>query len=283
MTVKIVTDSLSDITSDIAEGLGITVVPLTVSFGKESFLDRITMSTDEFYYRLTHDATWPTTTQPPPGTFVDVYNKLAEETDEILVITLSTKLSGTYQSALAAKSMVEEKCRIEVIDSLTVAMGLGLIVIAAAKAVQDGANLDEVTDLVRRAIPRSHLIAFFDTLKYLAKGGRIGKAQGLLGAMLSIKPILTVKDGEMSPLTRVRSRAAGMDYLYNSVAGFPNIEGLAVEYSTTPDDADKLIERFGSLFPKERIYSSTISPVVGTYAGPGAMAVSVLEAETSSQ
>ncbi|HEX74197.1 MAG TPA: DegV family protein [Dehalococcoidia bacterium] len=278
MTVQIVTDSLSDITDDIAEGLGITVVPLTVSFGKESFLDRITMSTDEFYHRLVHDPIWPTTTQPPPGAFVDVYNKLAEETDEILVITLSTKLSGTYQSALAAKSMVDEKCRIEVIDSLTVAMGLGLIVIAAAKAVQAGANLDEVTDLVRRAIPRSHLFAFFDTLKYLAKGGRIGKAQGLLGAMLSIKPILTVKDGEMSPLTRVRSRAAGMDYLYNSVAGFPNIEGLAVEHSTTPDDADKLIERFGSLFPKERIYSSTISPVVGTYAGPSAMAVSVLEA-----
>ncbi len=280
MAVKIVTDSLSDITNDIAEGLGITVVPLTVSFGKESFLDRITMSTDEFYYRLTHDATWPTTTQPPPGTFVDVYNKLAEETDEILVVTLSTKLSGTYESALAAKSMVEEKCRIEVIDSLTVAMSLGLIVIAAAKAAEAGANLDEVADLVRKARARSHLIAFFDTLKYLAKGGRIGKAQGLLGAMLSIKPILTVKDGEMSPLTRVRSRAAGMDYLYNSVAGFPNIEGLAVEHSTTPDDADKLIERFSSLFPKERIYRSTISPVVGTYAGPGAMAVSVLEAET---
>lgn len=280
MTVKIVTDSLSDITNDIAEGLGITVVPLTVSFGKESFLDRITMTTDEFYNRLTHDATWPTTTQPPPGTFVDVYNKLAEETDEILVITLSTKLSGTYQSALAAKSMVEEKCRIEVIDSLTVAMGLGLIVIAAAKAVQAGVNLDEVTDLVRRARARSHLIAFFDTLKYLAKGGRIGKARGLLGAMVSIKPILTVKDGEMSEKTKLRSRAAGMDYLYNYVAGFSHIEELAVEHATTPDDADKLIERLGSLFPKERIYRSTISPVVGTYAGPGAMAVTVLEAET---
>ncbi len=279
MTVKVVTDSLSDITDDIAQGLGITIVPLTVSFGKESFLDRITISTDEFYYRLAHNATWPTTTQPPPAAFIDVYNKLAEETDEILVITLSTKLSGTYESALAAKSMVEEKCRIEVIDSLTVAMSLGLIVIAAAKAAQAGANLDKVADLVRRARARSHLIAFFDTLKYLAKGGRIGKAQGLMGAMLSIKPILTVKDGEMSPLTRVRSRAAGMDYLYNYVAGFPNIEGLAVEHATTPDDADKLVERLDSLLPKERIYRSTISPVVGTYAGPGAMAVSVLEAE----
>jgi DegV family protein with EDD domain len=279
MTVKIVTDSLSDITSDIAQGLGITIVPLTVSFGQESFLDRVTITTDEFYYRLTHDATWPTTTQPPPGDFVNIYNKLAGETDEILVITLSSKLSGTYESALAARSLVEKECRIEVIDSLTVAMGLGLIVIAVAKAAQAGANLDEVADLVHRAMPRSHLIAYFDTLKYLAKGGRIGKAQGLLGAMLSIKPILTVKDGEMAEKTKLRSRAAGMDYLHNFVAGFSHIEELAVEHATTPDDADRLVERLGSLFPKERIYRSTISPVVGTYAGPSAMAVSVLEAE----
>jgi len=279
MTVKIVTDSLSDITSDIAPELGITVVPLTVSFGRESFLDRITMTTDEFYYRLTHEATWPTTTQPPPGDFINVYNKLAEETDEILVITLSSKLSGTYQSALQAKGMTEKECRIEVIDSLAVAMGLGLIVISAARAAQAGAKLDEIADLVRRAMTRSHLVAFFDTLKYLAKGGRIGKAQGLVGSLLSIKPILTVKDGEMAPLTRVRSRAAGMDYIYNFVASFSHIEGLAVEHSTTPDEADKLVERLSSVLSKERIFRSTISPVVGTYAGPGAMAVTVLEAE----
>ena len=279
MAVKIVTDSLSDITSDLAQELGITVVPLTVFFGQESFLDRVTMSTDEFYYRLTHGNIWPTTTQPPPGDFINVYNKLAEETDEILVVTLSSKMSGTYQSALQAKSMIEGKCRIEVIDSLMVAMSLGLIVISAAKAAKAGANLDALADLVHKAMPRSHLVAYFDTLKYLAKGGRIGKAQGLLGAMLSIKPILTVKDGEMSPLTRLRSRAAGMDYLYNSAASFSNIEALAVEHATTPDEADALVERLNSVFPKERIYKSTLSPVVGTYAGPGAMAVTVLEAE----
>ena len=276
--VKIVTDSLSDITSDLAEKLGITVVPLTVLFGLESFLDRITITTDEFYYKLTHGDIWPTTTQPSPSTFVDVYNKLAEETDEILVITLSSKLSGTYESALNAKSLVQKKCRIEVIDSQTVAMGLGLIVIAVAKAAKAGTKLDETVALVRDAMPRSHLTAYFDTLKYLAKGGRIGKAQGLLGAMLSVKPILTVKNGEMSPVTRLRSQTAGMDYLYNFVAGFPHIEELAVEHTTVPDEADRLVERLGSLFPKERIYRSTISPVVGTYAGPGAMAVTILEA-----
>jgi len=279
MAVKIVTDSLSDITSDLAEELGITVIPLTVLFGHESFLDRVTITTDEFYYKLTHNTTWPTTTQPPPGDFVNVYNKLAEETDEILVVTLSTKLSGTYESALNAKSLVEKECRIEVIDSQTVAMGLGLIVITAAKVAQTGAKLDELTTLVRRAMTRSNFIAYFDTLKYLAKGGRIGKAQGLLGALLSVKPILTIKDGEIAPLTRVRSKGAGMDYLYNFVAGFPHIEELAVEHATTPDEADRLVERLSSVFPKERIYRSTVSPVLGTYGGPNAMAVTVLEAE----
>lgn len=279
MTVKIVTDSLSDITSDIAEGLGITVVPLTVLFGHETYLDRVTITTDEFYHRLIHGNIWPTTTQPPPGDFVNVYNKLAEETDEILVVTLSSKISGTYNSAIGAKDLMQNKCRIEVIDSLAVAMGLGLIVIAAAKAAQTGAKLDKIADLVRRAMLRSHTIIYFDTLKYLAKGGRIGKAQGLLGSMLSIKPILTVKDGEMAPLTRLRSQAAGMDYLYNFVAGFPHIEALAVEHTTLPDEADKLVERLGSLFPKERIQRSTVSPVLGVYAGPNAMAITVLEAE----
>ena len=280
MTVKIVTDSLADITDDLAEDLGVAVVPLYVRFGEKVYRDRVEMTTDEFYHRLVHDAAFPTTTQPPPGDFLEVYNNLAKETDEILVIVVSSKLSGTYQSALQAVSLVEGKCRIEVIDSLTVAMGLGQIVIAVAKAAQAGASLDELADLVRKAMLRSRIIMYFDTLKYLAKGGRIGKAQGLMGSMLSIKPILTVKDGEMSPVTKLRSRAAGMDYLYNFVAGFSNIEGLAVEHCTTPDDADKLVERLGSLFPKERIYRSILSPVLGTYAGPDALTVTVLEAGT---
>jgi len=279
MAVKIVTDSLSDITSDLAKELGITVVPLYVRFGEEVYRDRVEMTTEEFYHRLVHGNVFPTTTQPPPGDFVNVYKKLAKETDEILVTVVSSKLSGTYQSALQAKSMIEEKCRIEVIDSETVAMGFGLIVIKAAKAAKAGANLDELADSVRKAMPRSHLIVYFDTLKYLAKGGRIGRAKEFLGSILSFKPILTVKDGEMSPLTRVRSPAAGMDYLYNFMAGFSNVEALAVEHAATPDEADGLVERLGSLYPKERIYRSIVSPVLGTHAGPNALAVTVLEAE----
>jgi len=279
MTVKIITDSLSDITSELAQELGITVVPLTVLFGHESYLDRVTISPDEFYRRLPNDPHWPTTTQPTPSDFAKVYNKLSEETDEILVITLSSKLSGTYESALSAKNMIEKKCRIEVIDSQKVAMGLGLIVISAAKAAQSGAKLDEIAELVRGAIPRSHFIVYFDTLKYLAKGGRIGKAKELLGSLLSVKQILIVKDGEMAPLTRVRSLTAGMNYLYNFVAGFSSIESLAVEHTTTVDEADRLTERIGAIYPKDSIYRSTVSPVLGVHGGPGAMALTVLAAK----
>ena len=278
MAVKIVTDSTSDISGELARALGITVVPLTVSFGRESFLDRVDMSTDEFYRRLSEENIFPTTTQPPPASFAEVFNKLAEETNEILTITISTRLSGTYQSAFNARNMVDNPgCRIEVIDSTKVAMSCGLIVIAAARAAKAGASLDDVISLVKAKIPRSHCVFYFETLKYLAKGGRIGKAQGFLGSMLSIKPLLTVKDGEITPLTRLRSKVAGMEYLYNFVAGFPKIEELAVEDCTTPGDADELVKRFSRVFPKERIYRATVSPVLGTYAGPGTLAVTVLE------
>ena len=280
MTVKIVTDTLSDITSDLAAQLGITVVPLYVRFGEEVYRDRIDITSEDFYRRLVNEPKLPSTTQPTPNDFAEVYKKLAQATDEILVIVVSSKLSGTYQSAMQAKDYMKDKCRIEVVDSMTVAMGEGLIVVAAVNAVKNGASLDQAAEIVRKAHTRSHLIAYFDTLKYLAKGGRIGKAKEFLGSILSVKQILTVRDGEMAPLTRVRSMRAGLDYLYGVVAGYQNkIEGLAVEHTTNPKDADILVERLNSIYPKARILRSIISPVIGTYSGPNAMAVTILEAE----
>jgi DegV family protein with EDD domain len=279
MTVKIVTDTLSDITDELAKEWGLAIVPLYVRFGKQIFRDRVEISTEEFYRRLVNEPVLPSTTQPTPNDFTEVFQKLAQETDEILVIVVSSKLSGTYQSATQAKDYMKGKCRIEIVDSLTVALAEGLIAISAAKAVREGADLKAAAEVARKAVSRSHLVAYFDTLKYLAKGGRIGKAQGLLGSVLSVKPILTVKDGEMAPLTRVRSLNAGLDYLYNTVAGYKNIEGLAVEHATTPGDADTLVARISATFPGQHIYRSVISPVIGTYAGPNALALTVLEAE----
>jgi DegV family protein with EDD domain len=279
MAVKIVTDTLSDITFDLAAKLDVTVIPLYVRFGEEMYRDRIDITCEDFYRRLINEPKLPSTTQPSPNDFLEVYKKLSEETDEILVVTVSSKMSGTFQSATQAKELMKGKAKIEIVDSLQVAMAEGLLVIAAANAVKKGASLADAVQVVRSAKSRVHLVAYFDTLKYLAKGGRIGKAQGLLGSMLSVKPILTTREGEMAPLTRVRSLTAGLDYLYSFVAGIPKIEGVAVEHATTLADADKLVERLNKIYPKEKIYRSVISPVVGTYSGPNAMALTVLEAE----
>jgi len=281
VAVKIITDSTSDITNDLAKKLGVTVIPLTVSFGEDSYLDRVEISTDEFYRRLTSENILPKTTQPSPDKFAEAYDKLAAEkdTEGMIVIVISGKLSGTFQSATSAKEVTKAKCPIEVIDSLTTAMGLGLQVIAAAEQASAGASFDEILKASKDRVSRAQPVMSFDTLKYLAKGGRIGKAAGLVGSLLSIKPILTTKDGEVAPLTRVRSMTAGADYLYNFVAGLESIEGLAVEHATTPDAADKLTERLSAIYPKDKIYRATVSPVLGTYMGPNVLSVSVLAGE----
>lgn len=276
--VKIVTDSTSDITHDMAKSLGITVVPLTVFFGKESFLDRVEISTEEFYKRLVGDV-FPTTTQPSPGVFAEVYNQLSHETDEILVLVISSKLSGTYQSAINATNLVKKKSiKIEVMDSLQTAMSLGILVIRASEIAAKGARLAEVVAAVKDMQKRIRPLMYFETLKYLAKGGRVGKAQGLVGSLLSIKPIITLEEGVVSPVTRVRSKKAGLDHLYNFVAQHEgNIEALAIEHATTPDVADALIERISGIYPKEKIIRSNVSPVLGTYMGPDVVGVFLLE------
>jgi len=279
MTVRIVTDSLSDLTTTHIKDTGITIVPLTVLFGHETYLDRVTITTDTFYRRLVQGGVWPASTQPAPQDFANVYDKLAEETNEILTLTLSSKLSGTYQSAMAGRDLMQnKKCRIEVIDTKTVAMGLGLVVLSTAREAKKGVALDNLVDYAQDALKRSHFIAYFDTLKYLAKGGRIGKAAGLLGSVLSVKPILTVKEGEMAPVTRLRSRAAGIDYLQRFITGYPSIETVAIEHSTDPEAADALASRFSETLPKIPVVRSTVSPVLGVYGGPNAIAVTVLEA-----
>jgi len=276
MTVKIVTDSVSDISPAIANELGITVVPLNVVFGSELYRDGVDLTTDEFYRKLERSQTLPTTSTPPLQTFIELYDRLAEETDEILVITISRKLSATGEAALKAVEPMEKKCRVEVVDSQWAMMAEGLIVIAAAKAARAGANLDELVKLTERNMSRVEMRMAFDTLEYLKRGGRIGKARALLGSMLGINPILGIKDGEVFPFGRERSRAKAIDRLYQFVAGYSHIDELAVEDATTPDEADELAERLGAKFPKERIYRSKVSPVIGTNVGPHVIGVAVL-------
>jgi DegV family protein with EDD domain len=276
MTVKIVTDSVADLQSDVVRELGITVVPLDVRFGTEVYRDGIDLTADQFYDKLKHSKTLPLTSVPSPAAFAETYDKLAEETDEILVIILTSKLSGTYQVALQSVGLMKRKCRVEVIDSQWAIMAQGFIAITAARGAQAGAKFDEVLEIAHRNIARVDIRASFDTLEYLRRGGRIGKAQSLIGSILRVNPIIGMRDGEVFPFGRERSRAKAIDRLYNFAMSFSNIEDLAVEYAVNRDEAEKLVERLGSKFPKEHIYCTRASPVIGTHTGPGLLVVSVL-------
>ncbi len=276
MAVKIVTDSVADLPTGVARQLGVTVVPLNVRFGTEVYRDGVDLLPEQFYERLAQSKILPVTSVPSPGSFAEVYDKLALETDEIVVIALTSKLSATYEVALQSIGLMKRKCRVEVVDSKNAVMAQGFLVIAAARAAQAGASFDEVLDIVRRNIPRVELRAAFDTLEYLQRGGRIGKAQALLGSMLKVNPVIGLKDGEVVPIGRERSRDKAIDHLYHFAMSFSNIEELAIEYGTDRDEAEMLAERLGSKFPKERIYRSRTSPVIGTHTGPGLLVVAVL-------
>jgi DegV family protein with EDD domain len=276
--VKVVTDSCSDITPQLARELGITVVPLYVQFGSETYRDNVDLSTEEFYQKLKTSNVHPTTATASPAHFAQIFTELAEETTEIMAITLSEKFSAIYAAALQGKAMVKTDCRIEVIDSRAGAGAQMLLVIAAAKMAQSGANLDQLTDRIKRAIPKAHVRMTFDTLEYLRRGGRVGKAQAFLGGLLKVNPVLGIKDGEAFPIARCRNRAQAVDFLVDFVRGFARIEAVAIEDATTPEDLELLAQRLKDVVPAERTYRSKVSPVVGAHVGPHVLAVSILEA-----
>jgi len=275
MKVKVVTDSTADLPSQLAKELGITIVPVYLRFGDKIYRDRVDISEDEFYQRLLHDPIHPSTTQPSPQDFADVYNNLAQGADGIISIHVSSKLSGTYNSTLRGKEVVEKECPIEVIDSQAVTMGLGQLAIVANTIAESGKSLQQVVEEVKQMIPSIHLLGLLDTLKYLALGGRIDKVQGLLGSVLSVKPMLTIKNGELVPAGRVRSRAKGIDMLFDFVENAVDIQDLAVVYNTALDEAKALIERIGFTFPKERIMLARLGPALGVHTGPGILFVAL--------
>ncbi len=277
MTVKIVTDSSADLPAQLVQELGITIVPLYVRFGEKVYRDRVDISEDEFYQRLLHDPIHPSTIQPTPQDFANVYQKLSSEADGIVSIHLPAKLSGTCNAALQGKEMIEKGCPIEVVDSQETSMGLGLIDIAAATVAKAGGDLPAVMEEVKQAIPNIHLLFLLDTLEYLLRGGRIGKAKALLGQILNVKPVLTLKEGEVVPAGQVRSRTKGIDRLFDFAKSASNIQDLAVVYNTTPDEAQALRERMGTIFAREQIKLSRVGPMLGVHTGPGALAVAFRE------
>lgn len=275
MALKIVTDSSSDLPLEMAKELGITIVPLYVRFGKEVFRERVEIGDEEFYRRLVSGPVHPVTIQPSPQDFAEAYKKVAAEADGIVSLHISSKLSGTYNSALQGKEIAQVKCPIEVIDSLSVSVGLGLLSILASNAAKTGASLPQVVLEVKQAIPDVHLLCLVDTLKYLLLGGRIGRAKALVGSILNVKPLLTLENGETVPVGQARTRAKGIERLFNFVAGATSVQDVAVAYSTTLDEAKALAERIGSA-TKVAVRVVRLGTTLGVHLGPGSLVLSFI-------
>ena len=279
MAVKIVTDSTCDIPAELAEEYGITVVPVTVRFGTTSFLDGVELTTDELYERLTSGGDLPTTSQPSIGEFLEVYERVGQDADGIVSIHVSAKLSGTYNSAMQASDQAEGDCPIDVVDTEQASMGIGLTVLAAAKAANEGANMDEVGALVDSAVQRSNCTALLGTLEFLQKGGRIGKAQALVGTLLRIHPMIVLSEGEVLPLARPRTRRKGLQELKKACMQLGTLEALSVIHSTVPDEAENLAAELSGVLPDgvEPIVAR-FGPALGTYVGPKAIGLASITA-----
>ena len=275
MTVKVVTDSVADLPDEVVRDLSITVVPILVRFGEKVYRDNVDLTAERCYEKLSHTKALPVTSVPAPATFAEAYDKLAEQTDEILAVIISSKLSGTYEVALQSIGLMKAKCRVQVLDSRLGAMAEGFIAMEAARAAQAGASLDEVADVARKTITRVDLLCTFDSLEYLRRGGRIGNAQALLGSLLKVNPILTLRDGLAEPVGRPRSRAKAIEHLYSFVMNYSSIEEIAVEEAACPEEAEALVKRLSTSFPK-RIHRSKLTPAIGTHTGPGTLMVAVL-------
>jgi DegV family protein with EDD domain len=275
--VRIVTDSTADLTSEQQRAAGITVVPLNVHFGDQVFRDHVDLSTDEFFRRLKASPQLPRTSQPSVGAFEEAFRKLREGGDEIVSVHLSSKVSGTYNSALMAAQSVGDG-KIDVVDSLSTSMALGFIALEGAKLARAGRDRQTVAECLRGLVPKARVICVVDTLTYLERGGRIGKARALLGSLLNVKPILQLKDGEVVPLGRARGRPQALNRLVELLERDGKVSQLAIMHGAAKADAEQLRERVASSYPGVYIELTEIGAVLGTHTGPGVIGFTYLVA-----
>lgn len=274
--VKIITDSTADIPKSLAKELDITVIPINVHLDGESYQDGINITPDEFYLKMSRTDQLPTTSQPSPLDIVSAFKRAVfDGAKEIISFHISSRMSGTYQSALLAKSMVEEEypdVKIEVVDTKTVTYCLGVIVVLVARAAKEGKPFSELLSMAMKIRQEQRLLALVDTLEYLQKGGRIGKAAAFVGTLLNIKPIITVNDdGEVEAVDKARGNKKAVqkvfDGLKKKASGRP--VALAVIHAAKREQAEQWMARAQELFDIREQHVVDIGPAVGTHAGPG--------------
>ncbi|MBN2983504.1 DegV family protein [Cohnella algarum] len=273
MQVAIVTDSTADIPREVRERLGIDMIPLQVHFGDESYLDNIDLEPAQFYEKLKASNVLPKTSQPSPADFHEVYSRHVQAGRPVISIHLSSAMSGTYQSALLAKSMLEDEGNVTVIDSKSASYGYGMLVVEAAEMANQGASVDEITARIDKIRKDTKLYFLVDTLEYLHKGGRIGKASAMFGSLLNIKPILTIDgEGVVSSIDKARGQKRAFARIAELLEADFGSAPLQLSAVVTPGDtamADELIELLHERFAISRFFRSEIGPVIGTHAGPG--------------
>ncbi|MBN2085685.1 MAG: DegV family protein [Anaerolineales bacterium] len=267
----IVTDSTAYIPAPLVQQYGIRVAPLTLIWGNETFHDGTEITPPEFYKRLKTDKVMPSTSQTTPAEFKKEFTPILEAGDSILAILISSKLSGTVDSAVQAKAEFPN-AQIEIVDTLTTAMALGYCTLAAARAAADGAGLADAAAVARQAVDSSGVIFVVDTLEFLRRGGRIGGAAAFVGTALNMKPLLTVKDGKVDALEKVRTKRKATERMLDIVEeriGSRRPLRIASLQAAAEEEAKTLLETAGKRFHPEESIFSEVSPVIGTHVGPG--------------
>ncbi len=276
--VAIITDSTAYLPQDIIEKYHIQIIPLSVIWDGDSYLDGVDITTNQFYTRLENSSTLPSTSQPPAGEFKDSFSALIEAGKDVVAILISAGISGTVNSALQAKAELDPS-RIEVIDSQTAAMATGLHVIAAARKAAEGGSLEEVARIAREAQQHTDVVFVVDTLEFLHKGGRIGGAKRFLGSMLNIKPILEMRDGKIEAVDQVRTQKRALERMAELIKEKSADEKplrMAVIHSNVEEMAQELKEEVMATFSPEEIYVAELSPAIGTHVGPGTLAIACM-------
>ncbi len=276
--IKIVTDSAADIPPDLAYELGIEVVPLLIRVDDKTYRAGLDISQHEIFTLQQDGSHTLKTLSPPPSLFEQTYRNLAIEYDYIFSIHLSSRLGSVYRSAVnGCTKLPASLTRIELIDSRSASMGMGTMVLSAARAARDGASPDDIQQLLTTMIRHTHVVFFVDTLEYLEQGGRLTLAAPVLGSMQRIKPLLLLDDGDIVPYERTRTRAKAIEGLFTFIEDFPRVQQVFVLYATTPDDVEKLLEKVELIFPRDNVQVSQFGPAIGVHIGPGAMGVAVFE------
>jgi DegV family protein with EDD domain len=275
--IAVVVDSTSDLPDAERDRLSITVIPLNVHFGDEVLRDNVDITPNQFLDRLMTARQLPTTSQPSPALFEQAFRDLATDHDAVIAITLSSKLSGTFQSANIAAEAVSDTIRVEVIDSQMASVALALQAVRAAELAARSDDLDAIVQQLRAEVASYQLVFFADTLDLLQRGGRIGKAASMVGSVLKIKPLLRVDEGQVVPYERARTRSKAIDGLVDFVLAVPSVGYLGILHDGNLRDAGIIRDRVAERVPAERILYSQYGPVLGAHIGPGALGVSVFE------